>query len=444
MTLPFLAVGLLLLCASCSPSADAPATVRVETIPDGATVSVEGLSPPRVSPALFEELQPGPYTFTVRRDGFREIRQSLHLSPGQKITLSFRLEPLYGFVLVRSFPDGAEVEVDGVSRGKTPLLIPEFPLGTHKIFLQKSGFSPKTLEVTVRDRSPLLIETELESRMVRIRVESQPEGATVLLNGNPRGTTPCTFEEETSDPLRVEIRKEGYSPFIESLAPSPGRTLFVRALLTPLPAELEIVSTPPGAHVFWNGTFRGETPLNLPDIPRGEHRLRLELRGYEPVERTLSVTQSGRIRESVTLARNSGVLVLITTPPEVEVFLNGDRVGFTQPSLAGGEASEPLRVDLLPRGPHTLQLVRRGWSYTPKTIAIEANQVLQLHEKMTRLFLRDTRLVVRRGEGRVEFTGQLLRRFPNGDVEFALNPGVVQVFEADSIIEIQPLPPNAP
>jgi len=444
MIVRLIAAALVMLSAtSCSQRRGATAVVRVETLPEGATITLDG-HPPRVAPALFEGLAPGLYTFTSRLDGYREARQSVFVAAGQNTGITLRLEPLYGFVLIRSAPDGAEVEMDGISRGKTPLLLPECPLGTHKIRLQKAGFSPKTLEITVRDRSPLLVETELESRLVRLQVESQPSEAAVVLNGTPRGTTPCTLEMEASGEWRLEIRKDGFAPYVETLTPTPGRTLLIRAPLVPLPAELVVETTPPGAKVFLDGTLRGETPLTLPDVPQGEHRLRIELRGYEPVERPITLTRAGRYRETFSLVRNSGVLVIITTPAEAEVFLDGERVGTTPPSAAGGEASEPLRVDYLSQGPHTLQLVRRGWTHTPRTITIEANQVLQIHEKMTRVFLRDTLLIVRRGEGRVELTGQLLRRLPNGDVEFALNPGVVQIFEAASIIEIRPFKANTP
>jgi hypothetical protein len=106
--------------------------------------------------------------------------------------------------------------------------------------------------------------------------------------------------------------------------------------------------------------------------------------------------------------------------------------------------SEPLRVDLLSRGEHTLHLTRRGYTFKPLKFTIEAGQVAQLQESLTRLFIRDTVVVIRKDGGSYEVTGQLLRKLPTGDIELEVNPGIIQTLEAASITETRPLKAEAP
>ena len=179
-------------------------------------------------------------------------------------------------------------------------------------------------------------------------------------------------------------------------------------------------------------------------LSRGTHKLTLELKGYETLERVITLAPAGKVREDAVLVRNSGTLVLITSPPGVEVFVDGEAAGTTMAAASGGDLSEPLRVDLLSRGEHTLQLTRRGYSFTPEKFVIEAGQVVQLQKALTRLFIRDTAVVIRKDFGRYEITGQLLRKLPDGSLELEVNPGILQKIEAGSILEIRAIKPEPP
>jgi hypothetical protein len=444
--IPLILLSLLWLSAGCdlaAPPDTATGDIRVETAPDGAAVVCND-GPPRISPASFDNLAPGLYMVTAGKDGFREARQTLSLMAGQKATVRMTLEPVLGLVLVQSSPAGAEVTVDSAFRGQTPLLIPDFPLGTHRLRLSLPGFEVKEIELTVKDRTPLKTTVDLASKTARLDISSEPEGASVYIDNAPRGATPCEVEAPADTQAKVELKLEGFAPFVETLTLQAGGRYPIKARLVALPADLEVTSTPAGARVFVDGTFKGVTPATIQGLARGDHKLAVDLKGYEPQERVVAISGAGRVREDVILVRNSGTLVLITAPPGAEVFVDGEAAGVTAASAAGGAISEPLRVDLLARGEHTLQLTRRGYSFKPVRFTIEAGQVVQLQEQLTRLFIRDTVIVVRKDGGRYEVTGQLLRKLPNGDVEIEVNPGIIQKLEAASIAETRPLKTEAP
>ncbi len=438
--LPLLLLPLLWLSVGCDlvapPTADT-GEIQVETTPAGAAITCDG-GAPRISPASFGALPPGLHILTARKDGYRDTRQSLSLMGGQKTSVQMALEPALGFVLVQSTPAGAQVTVDGAFRGQTPLLLPDFPLGTHRVRLSLAGFEEKEIELTIKDRTPLKTVVDLASKTARLDITSEPAGAAVYIDNAPRGATPCEVEATADAQARVELKLEGYAPFSETLTLQAGGHYPIKARLAALPADLEVSSTPAGARVFVDGEFKGVTPVTVSGLPRGDHKLKIDLKGYESQERPVSISTSGKIREDAALVRNSGTMVLITSPAGVEAFVDGEAVGVTAASAEGGNVSEPLRADLLSRGEHTLQLTRRGFIFKPAKFTVEAGEVVQLHESLTRLFIRDTVVVVRKDGGQYEVTGQLLRKLPNGDVEIEVNPGIKQTLEAASIAAIRP------
>jgi hypothetical protein len=417
--------------------------IRVETTPEGAAVDCNG-GASRISPATFDLLPTGVYMLTARKEGFRDVRRTLSLMPGQKTAVTLPLDPLLGLVLVQSTPVGAGVTVDGAFRGKSPLLIPDFPLGTHRLRFSLAGFETKEIELTIKDRTPLKTAVDLTSKTARLDITSEPSGAAVYIDNAPRGASPCEVEATADTNAHVELKLDGYASFSETITLQAGGRYPVKARLVPLPAEFEVTSTPSGARTFVDNEFRGVTPVTVAGLARGGHQLKVDLKGYEPQERSFTISNAGKIREDVALVRNSGTLVLITIPPAVEVFIDGESAGVTAASPAGGSASEPLRVDLLSRGEHTLQLTRRGYAYKPRKFSVEAGQVVQIQEPLTRLFIRDTVVTVRKDGGRYEVTGQLLRKLPNGDVEIEVNPGILQKLEAASISNIRALKPDTP
>ena len=71
--------------------------------------------------------------------------------------------------------------------------------------------------------------------------------------------------------------------------------------------------------------------------------------GALPRWQPVRVRAGEKTTEEFRLHRNSGVLVLVTEPPGVKVFVDGEDVGETVASEAG-LVSTALNVDLLARG----------------------------------------------------------------------------------------------
>jgi serine/threonine-protein kinase len=96
---------------------------------------------------------------------------------------------------------------------------------------------------------------------------------------------------------------------------------------------IRVVSQPGGAAVYVNGQARGETPVDLRDLPLGNHEIRVELKGYEPKTQTVVLTSELPAAEAVIpLTRSAPVTAvadILSTPYGAAVSIDGARVGAT-------------------------------------------------------------------------------------------------------------------
>jgi hypothetical protein len=431
------ALALLLAGAHDAGAAKPRGAIQVNTTPAGADVTVDGQAY-GASPATCDGLEGGLHLVVVRKDGFREVRRSVELQSGQRTALELKLEALAGLVLIQSSPTGAEVTVNGAFRGATPLMIPDFPYGEHRIKVAKNGYFEKEVQLTVADRTPQKIAVALVADAVSIDFASTPSGAEVSVNGAGKGQTPCRVEQIPSGTVEIEVKLAGYQPYREKISLKAGDEHKVDAKLSASPGGLQIVTLPEKARVYIDNQFRGESPVTLSGLAPGSYRVRVEMKGFDPDARTVEVKPGTPVVEEFRLVSNSGILLLVTDPPDVQVFIDGQEMGRTKAATAGS-LSEPLRLEGLSRGEHTLQLTRRGYTHAPRKLQVEPNRVISLTEKLTRLFIPDVRLKVSL-EGRETYvTGLLLQALPDGGLEVEIRPGVVARYTKAEIMSREPL-----
>ena len=118
--------------------------------------------------------------------------------------------------------------------------------------------------------------------------------------------------------------------------------------------ELQIVSTPPGAHISLNGRLRETiTPALFSDLPAGEHTIALTLDSLSARE-TVVVRDGELTRVELRLSNSSGTLSLSTEPAGATATVDGTVVGVT-----------PLVIQDLRPGHHPVELTLDGhvpWS----------------------------------------------------------------------------------
>ncbi|MEM7394273.1 MAG: PEGA domain-containing protein, partial [Verrucomicrobiota bacterium] len=333
--------------------------IHVATLPEGADITCNGRMF-NAAPVNIPDLNPGKHLIIARKEGYEEARRTVTLQPNQNVPVELKLKKTVGLVLVHSNPSEADVTVDNAFIAKTPLLISDFPLGTRRIKLQKDGFLDREVEISVNNRIPQEVNVDLLPDSARVTFQSIPSGATVLINGIERGETPLEIGNVPTGLTKVEYRKTGYHSWNDDLRLEAGDVKIMSQGLVAIPGVVRIETTPPGAKVYLNNQFKGESPVSLPELPAGDYLVRAEHIGYEISQQPVTVVADQEQAVRLTLVKNSGMIVVVTEPAGVMVYIDDKARGVTE----GRESdliSDPLEIDLLAQGPHRLLFSKTGY-----------------------------------------------------------------------------------
>ncbi len=432
-------VLLLLASTACSQRDQGPTgELFVMTQPSDAVVEVNGETL-GTTPLQNSFIPTGDVLVTLRKEGYQTEWRSLTLATGERRVLELDLRPVRGLIVLNSIPSGANVSLGEVAAGTTPLVLHDLRRGTHRARLTLSGYDDREIEFRVEDRVPRAVNVDMISNSGTLVVQSTPPGATVFVDGRDEGVTPLSIERIGQGQRDVSLQLPGYRPYRRTVVIQAADTSRVDAEMVPIPGGLRVVAVPRDSRVYINGEFEGEAPVEIEEISPGSHSIRVTSRGHAEQSRTVDISRGQQLVEEFQLERNSGTLQIVTRPAGVNVNINGEFMGTTQPgSDASDVVSRPLLIDMLSQGSHTLQLIREGYEFETKRFFITMDQVTALDESLERQFIPN--VLVRIGAGRDDvITGVLERRHPNGDLQIEIRKGVFRTIPNGSYISIEPL-----
>ena len=239
----------------------------------------------------------------------------------------------------------------------------------------------------------------LPGRPGGLRIETDPPGAAVSLDGQSAGQSPVALLTVRPGVHMVRVSRDGYAPAGLTLEVRNGEPLLpLRFVMEPLSAKLRVLSEPANAVVRVDGKPVGTTPLESLDLTPGRHDVRVERRGYsaatqavegkggQTVEVSLRLERDRSARPTATatlipLAVRRGDLVVLdatTTPPR---RIKGEAVAYPKEAERNhflGKVTLDFLVDETGK-PQDLRVVEsagevlnsavieavRGWEFTP-------------------------------------------------------------------------------
>ncbi len=219
-----------------------------------------------------------------------------------------------------SQPEGAKVEIDGWSEPNwvTPFSASHLAAGNHTIVFTKSGYLQQTRMVESLMGKTVDVNAELPPAVSTLVVTSNPQGASVWVDGKDSGmTTPAQLAVEKGS-HRVTVKKAGFkdastdesfaegqtlsfSPVLLSVDPQSEEgknpSFFRRMLGTDTVPEgkglVHIRTNPEGATIVIDGKAAPKkTNARWPADP-GVYSIVLQMSGYKTVHRNIRV-QKGR------------------------------------------------------------------------------------------------------------------------------------------------------
>jgi hypothetical protein len=131
---------------------------------------------------------------------------------------------------IDSNPNEAEVLIDGRLRGKTPCEL-SIAAGSHAIKLRKRGYKYWEQQITIRETKDYNIFAELDlvhGSSVILKIDSNPYGAEILVDGELRGRTPKDLSL-TAGIHTIRLRKRGYRYWEEQITLQEGKD-YIRSI----------------------------------------------------------------------------------------------------------------------------------------------------------------------------------------------------------------------
>ncbi len=252
------------------------------------------------------------------------------------------------------------VSVSGLALpfGKRYLLRP----GEYDIRVTAEGYHPLATTVTVDQRDSQSIEVQLQALPGLLSVNSEPAGASVIIDGDTVGKTPLQDLPLTEGEHQLRLEEARHLPMEQTLLIT-GRSVRQQLQLKMAPAWAEVTldSVPSGANILLDGEPAGHTPATL-EILQGERQLILQLQTYADWQQTLQVNASENLDLGVvTLQPAAGELTLSSLPSSANVTLDGEFQGQT-----------PLTLALSPDRAHRLEVFKPGYKRYSSSVELPA------------------------------------------------------------------------
>ncbi len=235
-----------------------------------------------------DSLDAGVHQFTISKEGYLDLSFYEKVEGGARVEKALTLLPqgtpesaaaatVPGSVTVHltSVPAGASVFVNDDERGQTPMDLEVLP-GKYELRLTKKYHEPRAVTLTVD--SPASREYELAKVRARVSFDSDPQGASVYVDGAKVGVTPVAVDAVDGGPHKARFVLDGHFDQSASfeIVSREAMDRPIKATLQRIPpARLIVESEIAGAEVYLDGKSAGRVPLASRPVDSGTRRVRV-------------------------------------------------------------------------------------------------------------------------------------------------------------------------
>ncbi len=425
--------------AAGKPAASNTAALNVKSVPSGASVYIDS-RPKGTTPLELTDLAPGSHSVKVTKSGYRDFTTRVSLAAGKTRELTATLKPSASQptptptptttsgetkLVVTSDPSKAQVSVDGAYKGMTPLTATDLTPETHKILVEKEGYSSYSVSFSLEKRKTKSLHAKLKPSGTK-PAEAAKTGSlriTVRSEGKVLNTAKTEVFDSSGKLLFAGSTESGAAEF--GNVPAGEHTVYVTApgydankkavkieanRKTALTIELKPAGSKPAGvggsmkiKVTYGGRAISNAQVEMVDpsgrvllaytgaagfieflnVPAGEHTVYVTASGYSPAKKAFRIEAGRRTEGSIALekeqsnyptptastepASKPAALKVTTIPSGAEVYVDGALKGKT-----------PLAVDVTP-GMHKLMITRYGYKDYSAILNLEGGRTKELH-----------------------------------------------------------------
>ncbi|WP_226644565.1 PEGA domain-containing protein [Microbulbifer variabilis] len=246
---------------------------------------------------LVENIRPGSLRVTVLSDRYLPFTREIKIE-GLDNThrLEAKLRPAWANIRISSNPPGATVTAEGKILGTTPLNT-ELVQGDRVVSISLPEY--KTVDVPIAVTAGVdqtLPIVNLGPADGLLRVVTNPEGASVTVDGEFRGHSPLELELTSGQIHRLRFFKDGYASVEHTIDLSAGKERDLSVNLNAVYGRVFVTSVPSEAEVYIDGQYAGKSGQTF-NLPTKSHSIEVRKNGYQPFD--TSVIPSDKLEQTV-------------------------------------------------------------------------------------------------------------------------------------------------
>ena len=311
----------------------------LKTEPEGCDIQIDGVSVGRTPRLITHLAVNGTYGVRFRKAGYLDQSISVRFEGRKPLVREEKMVLASGTIDVSSEPSGAEVTVNGIVKGVTPLRVTEVPRGRATVKFKLDGYADEVRELSISAGDVQALPIVLKGLPGTLQLTSVPDGARFYVNDEAKGKGPLSLTGLNPGEYVVRAELEGYGTMTRTVTLANGQSASEEFQLSNVMGRIEVRSRPVGAQVFLDGKLCGMTKSKDPDalysdiFPienglEGEHTLVLKMDGYA------DATRHPKVRSSATSKQHKVVLNRIFTPDIEIVTVRGSYTGVFQKKTA--------------------------------------------------------------------------------------------------------------
>ncbi len=166
------------------------------------------------SPNVIPGISPGEHVLVTKRANYQDHREILQLEAGQPRKVAVQMRYIPATLELTVEPPDTEVQFDGEQLELSEageLRKEDVPPGEHELRFSHPSYETRVEKWTLEPQKTLSKQVELDEIRFAIDVDSEPQGAWVLLDGDRKGRTPLKIEDlRASKYYKLKLKHRRY------------------------------------------------------------------------------------------------------------------------------------------------------------------------------------------------------------------------------------------
>ena len=273
-------------------------SLYITSEPGEANIWIDGIKQTGTTPIMLDNIATGEHEVIVQKGDY-SASKLVTVVKDDVIKIDFTMTLGKGKLKVVSNPFEAQVMVDGIDKGLTPVVVSDLKAGYHDVTVQLEGYCADNQSVLIKSNTVAEHKVDLR-KLAKLTISSNPRGAEIYVNGVNKGLS-TKILALTAGQHRITVSKDGYYDKSIQVVLAEGEKTYQKIDLQRWQGSLNVKTVPAGAGVYIAGVQKGVTPLQLNQLVVGQYGIQLKYNDYLTESSTVMITKDNTSNITINL-----------------------------------------------------------------------------------------------------------------------------------------------